>query len=145
MPIILPLIAGLIMVIFRKRIHFQRIRDRDSSAVGGTALQILEQIEKEGVQVLQIGDLLAPFGISLVADSFEPACSDNQHCLFYCPFILLPFHQRRAGKALLLSVIYVSADRGLDRFERRHFNLFVHFEVMLVSSYVLLSAGRNCN
>lgn len=144
LPIILPLIAGLIMVIFRKRIHFQRILSIGTvAAVGGTALYLLEQIEKEGVQVLQIGDWPAPFGISLVADSFSSLLVLTTSIVSLA-VLLYSFHSIGEGREkhyyyplfmFLLTGVNGSFLTG------DIFNLFVHFEVMLVSSYVLLSLG----
>lgn len=144
LPIILPLIAGLIMVIFRKRIHFQRILSIGTvAAVGGTAFYLLEQIEKEGVQVLQIGDWPAPFGISLVADSFSSLLVLTTSIVSLA-VLLYSFHSIGEGREkhyyyplfmFLLTGVNGSFLTG------DIFNLFVHFEVMLVSSYVLLSLG----
>ena len=144
LPIILPLIAGLIMVIFRKRIHFQRILSIGTvAAVGGTALYLLEQIEKEGVQVLQIGDWPAPFGISLVADSFSSLLVLTTSIVSLA-VLLYSFHSIGEGREkhyyyplfmFLLTGVNGSFLTG------DIFNLFGRFEVMLVSSYVLLSLG----
>lgn len=132
------------MVIFRKRIHFQRILSIGTvAAVGGTALYLLEQIEKEGVQVLQIGDWPAPFGISLVADSFSSLLVLTTSIVSLA-VLLYSFHSIGEGREkhyyyplfmFLLTGVNGSFLTG------DIFNLFVHFEVMLVSSYVLLSLG----
>lgn len=132
------------MVIFRKRIHFQRILSIGTvAAVGGTAFYLLEQIEKEGVQVLQIGDWPAPFGISLVADSFSSLLVLTTSIVSLA-VLLYSFHSIGEGREkhyyyplfmFLLTGVNGSFLTG------DIFNLFVHFEVMLVSSYVLLSLG----
>src|SRR5690554_235810 len=71
-PIILPLFAGLIMVIFRKKIIFLKVfAIATIAAVEGTAFFLLEQTREEAIQTLQAGDWPAPFGISFVADSFS--------------------------------------------------------------------------
>lgn len=144
LPIILPLFTGLIMVIFRKRVIFQRVLSIGTiAAVGGTAFFLLEQIREEGVQVLQIGDWPAPFGISLVADSFSSLLVLTTSIVSLA-VLLYSFHSIGEGREkhyfyplfmFLLTGVNGSFLTG------DIFNLFVHFEVMLVSSYVLLSLG----
>ena len=71
LPLIIPLIAGLFMVIFRKKLYMQRsIALLAVLATGIVAMLLAVQVKDEGIQVLQAGGWAAPYGISLVADMF---------------------------------------------------------------------------
>lgn len=143
-PIILPLFAGLVMVIFRKKIIFHKVLAIATiAAVGGTAFFLLEQIRKEGIQTLQAGDWPAPFGISFVADSFSGLLVLTTSIVSLA-VLLYSFHSIGEGREkhyfyplflFLLTGVNGSFLTG------DIFNLFVMFEVMLVSSYVLISLG----
>ena len=71
LPIIIPLIAGIIMIIFRNNIRFHRLFSILAIvATGMISVFLINQIKTEGIQTLQLGGWQAPFGISLVADMF---------------------------------------------------------------------------
>ncbi len=144
LPIIIPMITGLIMVIFHKRIKVQKILASLALLVtGAVSILLIGQIKNEGVQVLQLGGWEAPFGVSMVADmfsaililttaivsflcllySFRTIGEDRERHYFY-PFFLF----------LITGVIGAFLTGDI-------FNLYVCFEVMLISSYVLISLG----
>lgn len=144
LPVIIPLIAGMVMVIFRNQIFFQKLLGL--AAIGGNgavSFLLLEQIKKEGIQTLQLGDWAAPFGISMVADSFASLLVLTASIV---SFAVLLYSFRSIGREreehyfypmflFLLTGVNGSFLTG------DIFNLFVCFEVMLVSSYVLISHG----
>ncbi|OCA81490.1 Na+/H+ antiporter subunit D [Bacillus sp. FJAT-27225] len=143
-PIIIPLITGMVMVIMRKKIMLQRFLGILAILGTGTVSAILiHQIYNEGIQVLHLGGWEAPFGVSFAADMFSA---------------LLLLTTSVVG---LLCLLYAFSSIGKDR-ELHYFyplflflltgvngsfitgdifNLFVCFEVMLISSYVLISLG----
>ena len=144
LPIIIPLIAGIIMIIFRNNIRFHRLFSILAIvATGMISAFLINQIKIEGIQTLQLGGWQAPFGISLVADMFAGllllttsvvafAClvyafnsiGNERERFYFYPFFLF----------LITGVngSFLTGDL---------FNLFVFFEVMLVASYVLISLG----
>jgi len=148
LPIIIPFITGIILILAWNNRPFQRA----FSVVGAAALLIaglalLRDVWQNGIQVAQMGGWPAPFGITLVAD------------LLSCIMVIL-------GGIMVLSIgIYslMDVDKGRESFgyyPLLHilmmgisgsfltgdlFNLYVWFEVMLMSSFVLLVLGGERN
>ncbi|MFT8321344.1 MAG: Na+/H+ antiporter subunit D [Bacillus sp. (in: firmicutes)] len=142
--IIIPVIAGLLMVIFRNKILLQRVLGIAAlAAVGVISAMLMVQIKAEGIQTLQLGGWQAPFGVSMVGDmlsillifvtSIVAIC-----CLLYSFSTIGEERERNYFYPLFLFLItgvngsFLTGDI---------FNLFVCFEVMLVASYVLISLG----
>lgn len=146
LPIIFPLFIGAILVIFNKNIRFQRI----VSGFGVLALVIISVLlayvaYHEGTVTLAAGDWQPPYGIPLVLDNLaalmvlmtsvlSAAClffsfstlSEKREKYFFYPFYFF----------LIIGVngSFLTGDI---------FNLFVFFEVMLLSSYVLIVNGNS--
>lgn len=144
MPILLPLVTALVMVTFRERLAVQR-----GLALGASLLQfavavaLLARVYAGGILTFQTGGWAAPFGITLVADLLSAVMV--------------------AAAALIGLTTSIYSLGSIDR-EREHFffhplmqlllvgingafltgdlfNLYVWFEVMLISSFVLLALG----
>ncbi|CAG9620068.1 Na+/H+ antiporter subunit D [Sutcliffiella rhizosphaerae] len=144
LPIIIPFISGMIMVVFRKNITLQKwLGVIALLSTGFVAMMLMHQIKSEGIQSIQVGGWQAPFGITVVADMFAAlllvaaflvalACfvysfftiGNDKEKHYYYPFFLF----------LMTGVngSFLTGDM---------FNLFVFFEVMLISSYVLITLG----
>ena len=72
LPILIPLIVGMILIIFRKQIVLQRFLSVLAIvSIGVVAIVLMGQIKADGIQVLHLGGWKAPFGISMVADMFS--------------------------------------------------------------------------
>jgi multicomponent Na+:H+ antiporter subunit D len=68
-PLLIPLLAGLIMAIYRKSIPFQRWFSLFSfSLICIISFYLIQQVSIEGIQILELGGWQAPFGIVLVVD-----------------------------------------------------------------------------
>jgi multicomponent Na+:H+ antiporter subunit D len=142
--VIIPIITGMVLIIFRNNILLHRICSLLATAlVGLVSVVLLEQIRTNGIQTLHLGGWEAPFGITLAADmlavllvlvaaivvfccllyAFSSIGSERERHYFYpfCLFLL-------AG----INGSFLTGDI---------FNLYVCFEVMLVASYVLISLG----
>lgn len=143
-PIILPLIAGMVMVVFRKKIMFHKVLGIVTIvATGMAALSLLRQIKSNGIQTLQLGGWQAPFGVSIVADSFSSLLVLTTSIVGLAVY-LYAFHsigrEREEHYFYPLFLFLLTGVNG-SFLTGDLFNLFVHFEVMLVSSYVLISLG----
>lgn len=144
LPIIIPLIAGIIMIVFRNNIRFHRLFSILAIVVTGMLSGFLiNQIKTEGIQTLQLGGWQAPFGISLVVDMFAGLLLLTTSvvafaCLVYAFNSIGKERERFYFYPFFLFLItgvngsFLTGDL---------FNLFVFFEVMLVASYVLISLG----
>jgi multicomponent Na+:H+ antiporter subunit D len=144
LPILIPLaIAAACLLAWRRR-RFQRALALAGAAGHlGASLWLLSVVSGRGIQVVQIGNWIAPFGISLVADLlaammvvvtglvglavtvYSPATIDARREAFgYYPLL----HVLLAG----VSGSFLTGDL---------FNLYVWFEVMLIASFVLMALG----
>jgi len=144
LPIIIPVIIGLIMVIFRKNIRFHRV----AGVIAILALVIisiflLNEIRVEGIQTLQVGGWEAPFGISLVADMFSTLLilSSSTVALFCLLYAFHSIGREREEHYFYPLFLFLIAGVNGSFLTGDLFNLFVCFEVMLISSYVLISLG----
>lgn len=144
LPLIIPLLSGLLMAIFRKYLSFQRGLSLFSVLLTlASALNLVRTVHNEGIQTLQLGGWQAPFGITLAADMFSSLLLVTTSvvvtiCLIYAFFSIGQERERYYFYPLLQFLItgingsFLTGDL---------FNLFVCFEVMLLSSYALLSLG----
>jgi len=144
LPIIIPILAGMVMVIFRKNIMMHRIFSLAAIlAVGAASFILMGQIKTKGVQTLQLGGWEAPFGVSMVADMFAMLLIMTTSIVAFC-CLLYAFYS--IGKERELHYFYplllflITGVNG-SFLTGDIFNLFVCFELMLVSSYVLISLG----
>jgi multicomponent Na+:H+ antiporter subunit D len=144
MPVIWPLLTGVILIFFIKQIKIQKGISFLSSLIGiGISASVVYMVHYEGVLTLAVGSWEAPFGIIIVADmlaallvlttniigaviliySFNAIGEEREKFYYYAIF-----------QFLLVGVngAFLTGDL---------FNLFVFFEVMLMASYVLLVLG----
>jgi multicomponent Na+:H+ antiporter subunit D len=144
LPVLIPFIIGTVLILFNKQHTIQRVIS-GITAIGLLILSIYIAVfvYQNGITVLELGNWPAPFGIVLVADMFATMmvilCSIvGVVCLFFAfqtistereKFFFYPFY------FFLLAGVngaFLTGDL---------FNLFVFFEVMLISSYILIVMG----
>ena len=144
LPILIPLLTGIFLIFLTRKVNVQRVVSLISAIISIViAFTLVIEVKTDGIQVLQASNWDAPFGISIVADmlsallvlvtsiivfsvliySFKHIDADREK-FFYYP--LVQFLIVGVNGAFLTGDI---------------FNLFVFFEVMLMSSYVLLVIG----
>ncbi|PID01223.1 Na+/H+ antiporter subunit D [Sporosarcina sp. P2] len=144
LPMILPVLVGVMLVFLRPYIRVQRVLSvLTMIASAAVAAYCLQHIHLNGIMRLDFGDWLPPHGILFVGDSFAMllvlvACVVSSiillyafattgietEVMFFYPFFLFLV----AG----VNGSFLTGDL---------FNLFVCFEVMLLASYVLLTLG----
>lgn len=144
LPMVLPLAAAaMTMIAFRSRPAQRAIAVLAVAGALGAAVALLVEVERHGVQSIQVGAWPAPIGITLVADLFsalmlvvslatvlavlvfaigQPGV-DRDQPVFHPVYLVMT-----AGVALSL----VTGDL---------FNLFVAYEITLAASYVLITLG----
>jgi multicomponent Na+:H+ antiporter subunit D len=143
-PIIIPLLAGILMIFVREA----RVLQRWISliAAGATAIiawRLIGVVSDQGVQTLYVGGWTAPYGITLVADMFSALLVFTTSivvlaCLLYTFDSIGKNHESHYVYPFILFLVcgvngsFLTGDI---------FNLFVFFEVMLIASYVLISLG----
>lgn len=144
LPIIIPVICGLVLVIFRKNIRLHRVVSILAMAMlAVVSVSLVVDIKANGIQTLQAGGWQAPFGISLVADMFAAllvlaASIVGLFCLLYAVGSIGAGREEHYFYPLFL---FLLAGVNGSFLTGDIFNLFVFFEVMLIASYVLISLG----
>lgn len=142
LPMIIPILTGIILVFFRRFIHIQRWLSVCAMVANIIiSLVILYTIQADGILRLDFGGWKPPYGILFVADSFSmllvlassivtvicllyamSSIGEAREKMFFYPFV-----------NLLVAGVHGSFLTG------DLFNLFVNFEVMLLASYVLIT------
>ncbi len=144
LPILLPLISITILLFLRGSKILQQI-----IGISGISLQLvvavilLIRVQTDGIQVVQMGNWPAPYGITLVVDLFSVIMLIMSGIIgLLVAIYALPSVSERMQQqsffpltnALLMGVngAFLTGDV---------FNLYVWFEVMILSSFVLLTMG----
>lgn len=144
LPVILPLFFAIIMIFFSKSRQIQRGLNLVSTGLGMIlAVFILLEVNRFGITAVTLGGWPAPFGITFVADllsaimlvmsgligfatavySYGTIDTKSENFYFYPLFQILLMGVNGA---------FLTGDI---------FNLYVWYEVMLISSFVLLALG----
>ncbi|MEK4230454.1 Na+/H+ antiporter subunit D [Solibacillus sp. FSL H8-0538] len=144
LPIIIPFFFGMILMFFQKNIHFQRKLTLLGLLVATfCAFILIVDVYNTGIKVLTFGNWPVPFGITMVADgvstllvfttlviaffvvwyAFESIGKEREKFFFY------------PGIMLIITGVNGAFTTG------DIFNLFVFFEVLLMSSYLLIVLG----
>ncbi|WP_281888933.1 Na+/H+ antiporter subunit D [Paenibacillus sp. YYML68] len=142
-PLFIPLLTGIVLIFFNRRETQRAITGASVLANIAAAAYLVYSVRHDGIQTLHMSGWEPPFGIVFVADMFAAllvltTTIIGAACSFYA------FHSIGEAKEnhyfytftqfLLVGVIgsFLTGDI---------FNLFVCFEVMLISSYALITLG----
>nr|WP_231710739.1 Na+/H+ antiporter subunit D [Gracilibacillus suaedae] len=144
LPIVIPLIVGVLAALFHKKLKLVRVYAQVLTLINtGVVAYILFYVHQNGSVVLESGDWMAPFGIVLVADMLSMTLVLTTNivaiaCIFYAPKSLSQKQEEfyfYTFYFLLISGVsgaFITGDL---------FNLFVFFEVLLMASYGLIVLG----
>ncbi|KKO52377.1 Na+/H+ antiporter subunit D [Paenibacillus sp. DMB20] len=144
LPLLIPLVTAVVLIFLQKKTKVQRWISLVSVSINiVSALLIIGQVKEKGIQTLYMGGWLPPYGIVFVADMFAAllvltTLVAAAGCLLFAfrtvgdqreKYYFYPFFQ-----FLLAGVLgsFLTGDL---------FNMFVCFEVMLISSYALIVLG----
>ncbi|MBS4196535.1 Na+/H+ antiporter subunit D [Lederbergia citri] len=144
MPMVIPLITGIILIFLRPFIRLQRwISFTAMMVVAGLSIYMLEMIQTNGIIRLDFGNWKPPFGILFVGDSFAMLLVMTSSivagiCLIYAFYTI---GQDREKMFFYPFVLFMVAGVNGSFLTGDLFNLYVCFEVMLLASYVLITLG----
>jgi len=142
-PIIIAFATAVLCFIFRARSVHRLISFMGAVALLGAGLNLFVTVDHHGPQAAQMGGWPAPFGITLAADLFSAAMVvivglSGLAVIWYSLSEASPEVERKGYHALShammagVSGAFLTGDL---------FNLYVWFEVMLISSFGLLVIG----
>jgi multicomponent Na+:H+ antiporter subunit D len=144
LPLIIPLLSAIIAIIaWNSRTAQRQLTLVATAAHLAAGSWLLLTVWRDGIQVSNIGNWPAPFGISLVADLFSALMVTIAGFMAFlvAVYSLVAMDARREAfgyyplfNVLLLGVCgaFLTGDV---------FNLFVWYEVMLIASFALLALG----
>lgn len=144
LPIVIPLSTAIITTLLFRAPRLQRwISLVGASALLIVSLVLLHTVWYYGIQVTQMGDWRAPYGITLVADLFSAIMLTVTGIIGFAVAVYsladmdaarVKFGYHPLYHFLLMGVCgaFITGDL---------FNLYVWFEVMLMASFVLLALG----
>lgn len=144
LPILLPLLTACVTTMLWR----SRRAQRAVSVLGmlgqlAVAIALIVFVYQHGIQAVQMGGYSAPFGITIVADLFSAimvllAAAKGAAVVIYsianidAPREAFGYHPLLHGLLMGVCGAFLTGDV---------FNLYVFFEVMLMSSFVLLTLG----
>lgn len=144
LPILLPLVFALISLLLWKSVRLQKW-----VAVGGTLVMVgvniglLVAVTREGVLTSQVGSWQAPFGISLVVDHLSAILllAGSVAALASAVYSLAGIDDTRVrwGYFPLFHFLMMGVNGAFSTGDL--FNLYVWFEVMLMTSFVMMVLG----
>jgi multicomponent Na+:H+ antiporter subunit D len=152
-PIVFPLIIALLTFALWKKSKLQEL----INLVGNFCLMIigfllLNKVLDSGIQVMQAGNWEAPFGITIVADTFSAVMAFITGVMAFSVSVYSissmkgpdsPGKMRKKQFHFayypLLNIMYMGINGAFLTGDL--FNMYVWFEVLLISSFVLLSLG----
>lgn len=143
-PILIPLLTAVVLMFFPTKIRWQRSISVVGSLVTlGVSVWLLSEVITERVIPLYLGSWEAPYGITLVADGLASllvltASIISFTALLYA-FRTIGEERERHFFYPVFQFLLVGVNGAFLTGDI--FNLFVFFEVMLMSSYVLLVLG----
>ena len=143
-PVVLPLIAAVVTRILPGGSFVQRVFSL-LAAVGllGLAVSLLRTVWTDGIVASQMGNWPAPYGITLVADHLSAAMVGVTAVIGVATVVYsfadMPRHGLSDGFHSLLHVLLAGVCGAFLAGDV--FNLYVWYEVMLISSFALLVLG----
>ncbi|WP_079507173.1 Na+/H+ antiporter subunit D [Mesobacillus jeotgali] len=144
LPILIPLITGVVLIFFTKNIMAQRW----ISAISGlitiiVSFMLASQVYQNGIQTMDLSNWEAPYGITLVSDMLSALLVLTTSIIAFAALIYsfksIGESRERFFYYPVVNFLIVGVNGAFTTGDI--FNLFVFFEVMLMSSYVLLVLG----
>ncbi|WKA56046.1 Na+/H+ antiporter subunit D [Planococcus shixiaomingii] len=143
-PVIIPLLFAAIMLFFPKNLLMQRtIAVAGASLTFIAALFLLAKVKTDGVQAVTLGNWDAPFGITMASDllSVLLVLSASLITLFVVFYSFQTIGVERERSYYYPAVLFLLVGVNGAFTTGDIFNLFVFFEVLLMSSYMLIVHG----
>ena len=143
-PILWQAIISIVLMFFWQRTYLQRIVSIIGSAIGlALALVLFTMVWNNGILVVQAGNWAAPFGITMVADLFAASLVLLTHIVAFAVSIYSKETIISSRVRFGYFPIYHLLIMGLSGafLTGDIFNLYVWFEVIIISSFVLLTLG----
>ncbi|MFC4404044.1 Na+/H+ antiporter subunit D [Gracilibacillus xinjiangensis] len=146
LPIVIPLVAGILAIFFHKKLPIVRIFTQVVLAINLIVVSfLLWYVNQNGTVVLESGDWSAPFGIVLVADMLSTSLVLTTNIVAFACALYAPKSLSEKQEEFYFYTFFLLLITGVSgAFTTGDlFNLFVFFEVLLMASYGLIVLGGN--
>ena len=148
LPIAIPLVTATLALLFRNYASLQRwIGVTGMAVLLGAVIVLFRDVYVDGIQVLQLGNWAAPFGITLVADLLTMLMLGISAVMGLIIAVYSIYdidkERERFGYYPLLHILLMGVNGSFITGDI--FNLYVWFEVMLIASFILLALGNSKN
>lgn len=144
LPILIPLLTAISLLLAWRNRSLQRVFSTTGAcALFGVSVALFAVVWRDGVQASQMGNWPAPFGITMVADLFSALMValtglTGLGVVVYSLAAIDPERESFGFHALMHFLLMGVCGAFLTG---DIFNLYVWFEVLLISSFVLLQLG----
>jgi multicomponent Na+:H+ antiporter subunit D len=144
LPILVPFLAGIIMLFAWKKINFHRVTNLIASGAALlVSISVFYTVYTDGIMVLHVGTWQAPFGISIVIDLLSAIMLLITAIIALATAVYsintMDHKREQFGYYPLLQFLLMGINGAFITGDL--FNLYVWFEVMLISSFVLIALG----
>lgn len=143
-PIVLPLLAGAVAILIGPLIFQRALTLLTMTAHLGVSIALLAVVDADGIQAVSVGGWDPPFGIVLVADLFGAMMVLVTAVIGLAAAIYSIATLDQEREAFGFWPIFNALIAGVSGafLAGDIFNLYVWFEVLLISSFVLLALGN---
>ena len=144
LPIVVPLLAAAITVVFGRFRSVQRVLALGALGANvGISIALLVQADDKGVVTMDAGGWAAPLGITYVVDRLSAIMLVTSSAMLLVVLIYAIGQHGVEKRHVGFDPIYLVLAAGVSAtfVTGDMFNLFVAFEMMLAASYVLLTLG----
>lgn len=143
-PLVVPLATAAVGLLFIRHVLVQKaIAIIGASALLGVAVALLAIVWDDGIQAFQMGGWPAPFGITIVVDTFSAVMLLLSAIVGLASVVYswatIDEERTRFGYYPLVAILLMGVNGAFITGDL--FNLYVWFEVLLISSFVLLGLG----
>lgn len=144
LPVVIPMLGAGLTLLATRNLHLQRlIAVLSVWATMAATIALLVDVERDGINVHHVGGWSAPFGITLVADLMSALFLTVSMAVILFVQLYAIGQNADTARPRVAHPVYLVLCSGvaLAFVTGDLFNLFVAFEIMLMSSYVLLTLG----
>lgn len=111
----------------------------------GAGINLFRTVSQQGIQVVHLGDWVAPFGISFVADTFSALMILITGIIYFVGilFSLAEVTEENFRKGFYTLTHFLILGVSGAFLTGDYFNMYVWYEVMILSSFGLMAIGQS--
>lgn len=143
-PVLIPFLFAAILLFFPKKVKAQRITVMIGLLLAlASAIVLLVKVKSDGVQSITLGSWAPPYGITMVSDMLSVllVTSSLIIALFVVWYSFTSIGEDREKAFYYPAIMFMLTGVNGAFTTGDIFNMFVFFEVLLMSSYVLIVLG----